>query len=505
MAPRVSNRRVLLVAVSLLAVAALVLSTLGVVDLVRGGTRSPQTLASALGTALDRGRLPRLLALVQPEERPALQRLSEGLSRDAQRFGLRGDAGPDALSLDGLRLDLTGVSARAELVSADLAVLTFDRGQVRVRTEPAKTTGVVAGYLGLRRITGPGDARVDLGSSGPAHSGWRVLAVRREGRWYVSLLMTLLERQLDAASDPTTGTGGRLAVPAAPAGERGGFEDPEEAAVALTRALVAVPTAADVSALAATLDSTGALAVNRYAPLFFSDDQPVTWGVQTAVFDSTRQGPDRAVVRIRSLILTSADGRQVDLGPRCVAGGTRPRCLHDNTYRYDGHPSVGWFDLLGPDGTFALTAVRQDGRWRIGLADSLADRIVAGVGALSREQALALLHRVPLTEPTAQLVPGRPRQIAFTSAGYATAALHVDRAGLYRIMPSPTGYQRGTVYAADGQPAPQKYFPNDDSYDLVGGDYTVLVWADEAFTRVLDGRVAGPYRQRVEVRRVLGS
>ena len=508
-APRFSNRRLLLIGISALTAVALVFGLLRVLDAVRDGARSPAALASGLVAALGQERLPRLLGLVDPQERPALHRLAGALNADAVRFGLSADTGAaESLSPDGLQLDLIDVAAQTELISDDLAALDFRRGQLRVRIEPPRTRGLLAGYLGLRRLAGPSAHTFDLGSAGPQRSGLRVLAVRRQGRWYVSPLLTLLEGEFGADLQ-ATGTVGAPA-PARPAGrdvpeEPAGSETPEQAAVALIRAAVSVRTTTDLPQLGSALDPTGAQATVRYGPLFLPGDEPgQTWGVRTAAFDAVPDGPDRARVRVGSLTLISGD-RHLDVGPTCVDTGDQRRCLHRSAYRYDGHAQVGWFDLLGLGGAFDLTAVRQDGRWRIGVADSLADAVIAGIGALSPEQGLALLQRVPLDRPSGRLVPGRAESVAFTSGGYAVLTLHVDRPGLYRVLPSPAGFQRGTVYTADGTPAVQKFFPNDDSYDLVAGDYTLLVWADTAFERILDGAVEGPYRQRVQVRRVPGS
>jgi hypothetical protein len=113
-----------------------------------------------------------------------------------------------------------------------------------------------------------------------------------------------------------------------------------------------------------------------------------------------------------------------------------------------------------------------------------------------------VLGQERLDAPAGVLQPDRAQEVAFTSAGYASRTVRIAEPGLYRVVPSPAGGNRATLYGPDGQPSIQPFFPNDSVYRLTPGDHTLLVWADDAFARSLRQPVETPYAQRVEVRAV---
>ena len=83
-----------------------------------------------------------------------------------------------------------------------------------------------------------------------------------------------------------------------------------------------------------------------------------------------------------------------------------------------------------------------------------------------------------------------------------TLTVQVAQAGLYRVVPGRDGANRSALYGPDGQPSLQPFFPNDSVYRLTPGDHTLLVWADDGFSRTLRQDGSAPYVQRVEVRAV---
>lgn len=497
--PRVSDRRVLLVAVAVLLAVVLLLAGLTRVQRLRGGSPSPAALAAQLTVAVDAEDLGRLAGLLDPAERTAVQRLSGALTADLSRLDLPGvdvADGSGGLTLAGAQLDLTGTRADVEQLSADVALLTFGAGQLRVRVDPSATHGLLAAYLTDRRSTTRTDRTLPLVQLGGPQRAVRVLAVRDHGRWYASLLLSLLERDLGPGSSDSAPARGALPPVGAP-----GSSSPEAAAAALVTAATEAYDAGDPAVLASALDRTGAIAAALYGPaLTGSTLAHAHWRVDRATFRSIPQGPGRAVVQVEGVALSSPS-RTITATPRCITEPTGRHCLTASGYRYPGSPGSGAFELLGRGGALGLSTVPDDQGWHVGVADSVADAIVAYAGGLTREQGLALLGRARLDAPRTRLVPDRAGSVAFTSAGYAVADLHIDRAGLYRLLPSPAGFHRGSVYQPDGTPAQQKFYPNDDSYQLAPGDYTVLLWADDDFAATLRNPDR-PYVQRVEFRRV---
>lgn len=133
-------------------------------------------------------------------------------------------------------------------------------------------------------------------------------------------------------------------------------------------------------------------------------------------------------------------------------------------------------------------------------AESVADAVLGYARGLSRAQVLMVLNAERSDVPSGVLDPDVVRDVTFTDGGYALLTLRVTRAGLYRVVPSPAAANRAIVYAPDGQPGLQPFFPNDSVYRLQPGDHTLLVWADDAFSATL--RTGVPYVQPVGVRAI---
>ena len=114
----------------------------------------------------------------------------------------------------------------------------------------------------------------------------------------------------------------------------------------------------------------------------------------------------------------------------------------------------------------------------------------------------ALSATQPAFAQSASTYPNKPIHIivTFTSGGYALLTLRITRPGLYRVVPSPASGNRASLYAPDGQPGLQPFFPNDSVYRLQPGDHTLLVWADDAFSATL--RTEQAYTQPVKVRSI---
>ena len=494
--PRTVDRRLLLVLAVGVLVVALVLGGLAVVDRLRGGAASPAALADRVVAALDDEDLAALGRLVEPDERRALLRLGTSLQARLADLDLpqavvgpadAGDAGP----LDGVDLDLGGASPTVVAQADDVAVVDLGGVTLRLRSDPAATRGLVRAWLAYRQVRLPQD-RTLTGDRLPAVGALpRLVAVERSGRWYVSPLGTLLGP--DVAGGRLPGVGAVRQVPA---------PDPRTAVEATVRALLDARARTDVSVLAGTLDGSGSDVLQLWASevATISPDRspvPVT-ALRTA--DGPAEG-DRAVVRVERL--TVGDGASVDLAGPCVTAYGERGCLHPSGYRYAGGiGSLAALELFGRDGAFTLTAVRRGDGWVTSLPESLADAAIGYADGLTREQSLMVLGEERLDTPGGVLPTERGTDVTFTSGGYALRTVRVTQAGLYRVVPGPDGANRSALYGPDGQPSLQPFFPNDSVYRLTPGDHTLLVWADDGFSRTLGKGGSAPYVQRVEVRPV---
>lgn len=494
--PRTVDRRLLLLLGVGVLLAALVLGGLAAVDRFRGGASSPVALAGRVVSALDREDLAAFARLVEPAERTALLRLGSTLSSRLAALDLPEQLGggrpsSPAHALDGLDLTLTGATPRVESQAGDVAVVGLGDLAVRVRTDPAATHGLLRAFFAYQQTDEKQDLSYPVADLPGLGVRKRLVTVERSGRWYLSVVGTLL--------GPGIPPGSLADVRALPPT---GSPTPQAAVEATVRTLLDVRTRRDVSALAATLDASGS-------------DTVQLWAAQLAIVGlnkppapiaalSTAAGPsaaDRAVVRLQTLRV--GDGTGFDLAGGCLSANGERACLRPSGYRYDGGlGSLGALELLGHDGSFSLSAVHGSEGWRTSLPESLTDALIGYADGLTREQVLMAAGQERLDAPGGVLQPDQPQEVAFTSAGYALRAVRIEHSGLYRIISSPADTNRAALYGADGQPSIQPFFPNDSVYRLTPGDHTLLVYADDAFARTLDQAGGAPYEQRVEVHEV---
>ena len=417
-APRRADRRILLALVVGVVVVALVLTGLAVADRVRGGASSPTSLAERVLTAADHEDLGALVRLVEPDERTALVRLVGAWSARFDALDLPPAVGGGApaptsagSALDGLTLDVTGSAPRVAAESGDVAVVDLGAVAVRVRSDPPAARGLLRAWFAYRHTSGPQD-RTYRGDTLPAVGALpRLVAVERSGRWYLSVLATLLGP--DVANGPLPAV--TTATPADAPDARGAVE-------ATLRSLLDGRTRSDTSVLAGTLDASGADLLQLWSSEVATtglDRSPVAVTALTTTdgpVDPAAQGR-RAAVRVASLRV--GDGSGVDLAGGCLSIDRRRTCLHPTGYRYAGGlGSLSAFDLLGRDGAFSATAVRGAAGWRTSVPESLADALVAYGDGLTRAQALMVLGEEHLDAPVGVLEPNRASEV--TSPAGAT-------------------------------------------------------------------------------------
>ena len=497
--PRPVDRRVLLVLGVAVLVVALVLGGITAVARFRGGASSPVDVGERLVTALEHEDVPALVRLVEPGERAALLRLVGAWLRRLGELDLPAAVGggapvPDADALDGLDLHLTGAAPRVESQAGDLAVVGVGDVTVRMRSTPGTARGLLRLWFAHRHVDEPQDQTFGVSALPQVGALPRVVAVQRSGRWYLSVVATLL--------GPAVGEGTTPSLPALAATTS---PTPQAAVEATLHALVDAAVQGDLPALARTLDASGA-------------DSAALWSAEVATsgldrspatldrLRTTGEAPDgdRAQVHVDSLrVGAPRAGTGFVVDGSCVTAGDERGCLHRSGYAYAGGiGSLRLLELLGQDGSFSLTAVRGTRGWLTSVPESLADALAAYADGLTRQQVLMVLGQERLDTPAGVLEVDQPRDVAFGDAGYALLTVRIAERGLVRVMPGPDGSNRASVYGPDGQPSVQPFFPNDSVYRVTPGDHTLLVYADDAFAGTLRGPAGAPYVQRVEVRSV---
>ena len=477
-----------------LVAAALVVGGLAAVDRFRGGAASPTLLADRVLTALDAGDLPALVRLVEPAERTALLRVGAALQERLVDLDLPAKVGGGpavgaAEALRGLEVTVTGAEPVVVARDGDVAAVGLGGASIRVRSDPAAARGLLRLWFAERRATTPDDRAYGVEDLPGLGLRPRLVAVERDGRWYLSVLATLLGPGIRAGS-----------IPAVRTLEPAGSATPRTAVEATLHALLDPATRGDAGSLARTLDASGSDVAQLWAPQLASPGLDRSASSVAAL--TTSAGPaeaDRAVVHLDSLRV--GDGVAFDLEGPCLTDTGARSCLAPSPYRYSGGAgTLGSLELLGHDGHFSLTAVRDASGWRTSLAESVADALVGYARGLTREQVLMVVNAEPSDVATGVLRPDQARDVTFTSGGYATLTVPVRRAGLLRVVPSPAGSSRYSLYTPDGRPAVTPFFPNDSAYRVEPGDHTLLVWADDGFSAAL--HTGAPWVQRVEVRSI---
>ena len=261
-----SRRNWLIAAIAVVVAAALVL--VGV--FVARSTSDAKGAATPDGAALDllgatSKRDPMAVtALLAPAESAGFAETLQSLQRHAEDSGLQRGGGLNGLS-DGMTVTTRNVTTKVGVIRDDLAKVTFTGGTITTDFDPAKANPGVRDVAGkpLKPEHRTVDVRRELTTDGP--NGERILpfvmAVRQNGRWYVSPSYTLAEYA--AATD---GSGGAAAGNGAIATTR--FSSPEEAVDGFLAAVSASVRTSSITPVAKALPSYYGQLVATYPQLF---------------------------------------------------------------------------------------------------------------------------------------------------------------------------------------------------------------------------------------------
>ena len=167
----------------------------------------------------------------------------------------------DMSAIDGIDLELVGFEPRIERPSEDLAHIYLGTGTVSGNITVAE---LPLGQLVLDRLDAEQQAFTDSGIQTTEPSSTPLVAVERDGRWYLSLWYTVAENiRLDVGSpmpDP-------FDRPAAIGGDT-----PEAAVRLLFEEMVDL----DVRRMIGALDPEEMAVLYDYAPLFLDEIEPAT-------------------------------------------------------------------------------------------------------------------------------------------------------------------------------------------------------------------------------------
>lgn len=467
---------VALVALGVLLIAGIVAFVV-IQNIIRGGASTPEEAVQNVVSSVNDEDLVGLFTMLPPRERDAIMRTQDSLTDKVEEFGLLEAAnavGENAdvdtsndLTFDGVDLQISGAVPAVTPLSDDYALVSIPSGTITVSVDPNETSGIL-GSLTQNSQTDFETQTVQIADLGPNGSGLSLIASRSGGRWYLSPLLSSLEAANAWSGQPRG---------ALPENMPAGADSPAGAAEA---AVVAAQRLAPFD-LAPHLVREEAAALYLYGHLvndFVGED---LFSVETATFTDGPRTGTRALAFLETVEATTSQGDRISMTSNCVADPVSSEgtiCLNGSGYSLSsGSPMPEPMSMLAVDGKFSLTAVEEEGSWKISVLDTAVDHAVSWVNSLTRQQALALADLERADEAAATLEIGSASNLSFNSAGYAVAALKVDENQTLQLEPDST-VSGAQVYSADGKESfGVIYAESSGGVQLATGDYKVVVTA----------------------------
>lgn len=476
-------------------VAALVgVGVLAISALSGGGANSAEDAVRQLASAIDAEDPLAAADVLAPSEVRSLRATLDTASRRAAELRLVETAGSP---LAGIDLSVEGLELDGEEL-ADGFTRVYLRGGIRASTNTVEFSELVQ-----RAIDEPSTSSdtVDLADLSPAGIDPFVVAVREEGRWYVSAAYTVLEYIREANDAGPADYGSAIAQAA-----ELGAESPEAAARAMADALVARDWTRVLSLL-----PPDEIPVYDYRAAFAEllADTETDFTVEEWDASATVDG-DAAVLTVRAGG-SYGDGEQWSLADECLHATYSYEGYTDEEFpEYDVEPYNETTSICFPDrggypfsfffgsegtgsGTVSARAVRHDGRWFLSPVGTALDHLDTWVQNFD-ERALSSILDVPeALEPDGAVALGTP--ITGDSAGTGLAyTFTFDGVEGQRIVgeletdsarnPRYSSYGDVRVIHADGRTF-------DDGWSLIG--YPVTLPETGEYLLVVRTFTSGPF------------
>lgn len=354
-----------------------------------GGQGSPEAAVQKLVDALENEDVLGALEAVVPAERAVLKGRVIELGTQLRRLGIV-DERLDLAHVPGADLTVEGLKLKAESLADDVAVVRAEAGTARLRVKGAE---LPIGPL-LKGLVGD-PTSISSPPPGDLAEGDAILvAVRRDGDWFVSLGYTVAEMARRDAGGPVPKFG-RGVTPK-------GASSPEAA----VRELAAAAAALDLRRAIELTPPGEADALHDYAPLFLPvAEQTVAGlrqdGVRAEVptldldVDSTGTGDARVTIKRLAVNVTTAEGRYAfDYDGRC-AKATGPDGVVFPPFCRDGAVSEATPFAGAVFSYFQLTVVERGGEWFVSPAGSVLDAILGSLRGLERDELAKVVEKEP--------------------------------------------------------------------------------------------------------------
>jgi hypothetical protein len=440
------------------------------------GSDSPEGAVRQLADAVSHEDAVAAAAVLVPEEVQSLNQTVSTASKRAQELELaRSAAAPFA----GLDLSVDGLSLSSETMADGYVKVTVSGGELTARTDAQQFSPVV--QKALSRSSG-NTANVNLANLAQSNNlPTFVIAIERDGHWYVSATYTALEYIREANNLPAAdlGSGRRAAATL-------GADSPDAAVKQAMQAL-----AAD------DWQGLSALVAPNELPLY---------DYRAALTQLGREKDNRFTInRLDTTSTVSGDSAKVklsasgttDSGTWAIEGG----CFQppfDPSLRYGGPPAEReWCDVpaylfvlpfFGSQPAAAkaaeIEAVRVDGRWFVSPVGTALDLLDQWVSQITRRQLYSVIGAPQELPADGALTLGVTQTVGAPGNGayvYSFDGQRGDR--LLGAATAPTGYESSfgdvRVYGPDGDVL-------ENSFDLIDGTglalpadgvYKIVVWS----------------------------
>lgn len=380
---------------AVVAIAVGVLATLGgavfAATQLMGDEGTPEEAVERLFDAVADEDVLGILEALPPSERDPLKDSVDDIVDEAKRLELlSGDV--DLRKVSGLDFTVEGLRLSTAALADNFSTVTIEAGTFRTATDPARLP------LGdfVKDIAGDALREAEpTTDEDPADGDGRIVAVKEDGKWYVSLWYSLAEsgRRDSGAPVPDFGNGVKA----------NGAESPEAAVEELLRA----GSRLELRRLIELLPPDEARALHDYAPLFLSDAenqiaemrQFFDIDVPELEVEADTDG-DHSVVKVRKLAFEGTFGEEgeqfrVSYRDGCATmsgGGEEQRVcpgdfgagaqfLQQFGFGFGG-PQPPEFDVPNPD--VGVVAVRRDGRWYVSPTRTLLEGMVGVMKVFDR-------------------------------------------------------------------------------------------------------------------------
>lgn len=461
-----SKKLIIISSVALVVVLVAITAFFIVQNLLRGGSATPEEAGSKFVESINDKDVVSLFGMVSPREREAVMRLQKqaestindhGIAEAIKRTSPASAAASveDAeLSLDGVDIAISGATPTVTELSEDYALIRYTSGEITMTINPEQTKGLIrAGFESggnMETVT----QREFIADLGPQKSGVTLVASKADGRWYVSPMLSALD-SISTWSSYGDGYGSDVGNVRGflPESFQPGGDQPEDAAASGIRSMVDAVNQNDLQLLAPALAKDEAAALYLYSNLWYSSGASGSTNLLTlgdASFTSGAVSGNRAQA-IAENVSIGVDDDHIVISDSCIADAQGEQlCLNGSSFfDVDGETASNAMSLASIDGKFALTTVKEDGKWKVSLLDSAADAASSWLKSLTPEQSLAFLGLDRAAEANGDIAVGTKVAVPLNSAGYAVQKFKVVEG--QKVSLESEVSLNGDVFTPDGE------------------------------------------------------